>query len=296
MTAIAGTWERVQLDAPLYRRALEVALFLPGAIFWALVMNTGALGLDGRLYRDGAAALLAGQDPYAASVMGWHLGSPPVTLVAMVPFGLLPEWAFTPLWLVICAASAVVIVRALRLPLTWLLFPPLVMGWFLGSPALPGMALVLTGPRWLGVVLRPQLAVPMLAERRWRTLALVGLAGVLCLAVAPGWLGRLPELAGRYSIESGPSSNAWGTIWLLPVLAAIMVLARRDLELAAWLVVPAVFPALGVVGLAMVMRARSLPLAAAVGMPFVPLAVPAIVAYSLWRGAGPSVGASPQPT
>jgi len=97
-----------------------IVLALQGAL------SVEALGTDANLYRFAASAYLAGDDPWNRAGGDWAVfqfaGLPP-TILAFVPFAFLPEPIVMTLWVALSLAAAILIVRALRLPVYWLLFP-----------------------------------------------------------------------------------------------------------------------------------------------------------------------------
>jgi len=123
-------------------RAVAAVMFTGPSVWWILlVLGNHLVANDGRVYRAAAGAWLAGHDPWSAVVNGYHAAAPPIAVMAFVPAALVPEDLFVPLWTGICFASALFIVRSLRLPGVWLIFPPLVFGVLLGNPAVPCLAL-----------------------------------------------------------------------------------------------------------------------------------------------------------
>jgi len=209
---------------------------------WNLVAYSQLIDHDGALFRLGALALF-GADPFSvASPSGLHLASPPLTLWMLLPVALLPSWA----WLTLCVVAALFFVRRFGLPPTWVAYPPLVIGILLGNPSTFGLAIGGVA----GIAIRPHLAVPALLEGRARDLVVVAaLLGV----TSSGWFGRLPELVPRYVGESGPSINAWGSVWFWPVALLLALLALVDRRAAGWLAVPSLCPNVGWYAAAMVL-------------------------------------------
>jgi hypothetical protein len=142
-------------------------VFVPGAMYWLLSLRDH-LGNDARIYRGAAAALLAGSDPWAASVDGVHFAAPPASAIAFVPSLVLPETAFVAVWLGLSVVGAVALIRTLELPATWILFPPLVQGVLLGNPAIVGLAFAIAGHGVIAGALRIHVVVPLAALGRWR--------------------------------------------------------------------------------------------------------------------------------
>ena len=154
---------------------------------------------------------LAGGDPWAATVsvtptlMFSYAGSP-ATTVLLAPSALLSEGQFTALWLALSALSAVAIVRWLRLPVWWLLFPPTVEALYSGNPQLVVLMLLLAGAGRAGVVadsvavaLKVYAVVPLLAERRPRRVVFALGLTLATVVVAPAlWIDYLDPIRARF--------------------------------------------------------------------------------------------------
>ena len=91
-------------------------------------------GYDGMLYRTATVSWMQGQDPWVAPVVGAAFAAPPPTLLAMVPFALVPEPVARVTLLVLGVVASVWMIRRLKLPIWWLAFPPLVDGLYIGNP------------------------------------------------------------------------------------------------------------------------------------------------------------------
>ncbi len=249
-----GAW----MDPAARRRWL--VFLLPGAFlaFWLLNVAVGfepqTVGLDARIYYRGSAAWLAGENPWAVgAAIGdrpfSYAGLPP-TAILLAPLTFLPEDVFVWLWLVLSAGAAVVIVRALRLPLGWLAYPPLLYGVIAANPHVVVMALVVAGGTWgglLAAVLKVVAIPPLVGERRWRALALAAVVFGVTVVAAPGtwemFLREVGAVAGAIHAQSGGGVSAWGEPVLFAAsLVALGVLAVLDLRAACWLAVPALFP------------------------------------------------------
>ena len=107
------------------------------------------VGIDATIYYRGAQAWLQGEDPWSASVKvlgtDFHYAGTPATTVALAPFTILGEQAFTLLAVAAGLAAAVFIVWRLRLGWYWLLFPPLTEGLFSANPQILVLGLLLLG-------------------------------------------------------------------------------------------------------------------------------------------------------
>jgi hypothetical protein len=228
----------------VFERVVPIALFLTFAmvsaqklVTWA---TTGHLWVDLRIYRAAAAEALAGGNPWNVIVDGYYYAAPPTSLLPYVPATFMPVDVATAVYAVVFVVAALAAVRALRLPLWWVLFPPLfeavidlnsdvlVLALLLGGPALGGAA----------VICKVYAAVPLLLQRRWTALAWA--AGFALLSL-PWWITFFEQrdvVLGRLAYQAGTLS-AWGTWLLIPTVIALAYLRGRG---ASWLAVPALWP------------------------------------------------------
>ena len=249
-----GAW----MDQGARRRWLAFLLPATFAVFWLLNVAVGfetrTIGLDARIYYHGAAAWLAGENPwstgaYLGDEFYSYAGLPPTTIL-LAPLTLIPEDVFVWLWLALSVGAAVVIVRALRYPLAWVIYPPLLYGVIAANPHVVVMGLVVAGGTWgglLAAVLKVVAIPPLVGERRWRALGLAAIVFGAIILLAPGtWATFLREagaVAGAIHEQSGGGVSAWDVpVVFVASLAALGVLAMVDLRAACWLVVPALFP------------------------------------------------------
>ena len=244
---------------PGFRRRW-LGFFLPGAFifFWVMTFAVGfnwqMVGFDGYIYYRGSAAWLAGQNPWAVGAIlnglpFSYAGLPP-TVILLSPLTLLPEQAFVWLWLVLSFAAAIGVVRALRLPVIWVVYPPLLYGVIAANPHVVVLALLVVAGTWGGAlasVIKIVAVPPLLGERRWRALLLAAAAIGASVVLFPGTWSSFLHQAGTVqetiNAESGGSLSAWGRPYLfIPTVISIGVLALLDVRAAGWLVVPALFP------------------------------------------------------
>jgi hypothetical protein len=260
--AFAGPAQRTlpgdYLEAGFRRRWL--GFFLPAAFicFWLLDLAVGfnwqIVGLDAHIYYRGSAAWLGGQNPWATGALLYgrfynYAGLPP-TAVLLSPLTLMPEEVFVWLWFALSIGAAVVAVWALRLPVAWAVYPPLLFGAIAANPHVVMLALLLAGGTWgggLASVLKVVAIPPLVGERRWRALvvscAAIGASVVLLPGLWSSFLNQAGTLQESIYSESGGGFSAWGMpLVFVPALLALCVLARLDLRAAAWLAVPALFP------------------------------------------------------
>ncbi len=106
-------------------------------------------GRDFRIYRDAGLALLNGGDPWNASDhwngQDWHFAALPTAAQAFVPFAILPEALGLAVFLALSVGVFVFAMRRLRLPLWWLLFPPVAEGIGAANPQILAFGLLIVG-------------------------------------------------------------------------------------------------------------------------------------------------------
>jgi len=203
--------------------------------------DLGTFAIDVRIYRTAAEVALHGGDPWSATVGGLSFAAPPPTLLAYLPAALVPEAVAIVLYGAVTLGAALLALRTLRLPLWWLLFPPISDSLIVLNADVVVIALLLAVPRLasLSVVLKIYAVVPLALTGRWRAL---GGGLVLCLLSIPWWpafLAAGPAIEASLATQSFGGMSAWGTWLLVPTAVALVVLWRRGAE---WLAVPAVWP------------------------------------------------------
>jgi len=278
------------------RRAALGVLALPvwfiGISAWSFhaagTLRIEYLGGDARLYTEAAARWLAGADAWQLGASGpYHFAALPTTLFVFAPFTLLPPGAAALIWFALSVMAAHFIVRRLGLPLWWMAFPPFVSGIWAANPDIVMLALLLGPARAVAPLVKVYAAIPLLGERRWRSLVASGALGLVTVALAPGlWLEYLRNataIAGRLYAEAGGGLSAWGhPLLLVAAVLGLVVLARRDVRAAGWMTVPAIWPAAGFHYNTLVLPARPPTwFAALLAVPMPGLAPLAIVAYAL---------------
>jgi hypothetical protein len=135
------------------------------------------------------------------------------------------------------------VIRRLGMPAYWLAFPPLFSAIILGHVEILVLAaIVLRGPlSGLAAVIKPYAALPLLAERRWRALAVSTAVLVVSLPFLP-WTRFFEDLQsiGATLARQHVGDSTFGD----PVLMAIATVALLSLGLrrALWLAVPVLWP------------------------------------------------------
>jgi hypothetical protein len=207
-------------------------------LYWT---SSGLLGADLRIYRLAAVAGLGGGNPWGDIGRDFQFAGPPPSLLPYLPAAFLPEDTAVLLYALGMVAGAAAVVRALGLPIWWLLFPPLFESLLSLSADALVLACVANAPAIAGasVAFKIYGAIPLLVQRRWRALVVAGLIVLLSLP----WWGHF--LASRDAVANtlltGTARlSAWGTWLMIPTVIALWVLRSRGAE---WMIVPALWPA-----------------------------------------------------
>lgn len=200
-------------------------------------------GYDGMLYRTATANWMQGLDPWAAPAEGAAFAAPPPTLLAMVPFALVPEPVARVALLLLGILASVWMIRRLKLPIWWLAFPPLVDGLYIGNPHIFVAPLLVAGLAPVAGFLKLYaLAVPAL-RLDVRALVITGVLLIVTIPLLPWgqFLADWPQISNALQRQAGGTGlSVWATPWLLPIAVAAAVLIGR--ERLAWLSVPVFWP------------------------------------------------------
>lgn len=306
VVAFRATRDRLGADRLRFiRKAMLAGWFFEFSFInlWRIVQAGTPLGMDIRIYYRGVQSWLATGDPWTAKVLVdnqrySYAGSPATTLL-LAPSALFSEDQFTVLWLVLTALSAVAIVRWLRLPFWWLLFPPTTEALYSGNPQLVILMLLIAaagaGAGRLGAVadsiavaLKVYPIVPLLGERSFRRIALACGLTIGTFALAPGlWIDyarQFGAISARLAREfEGGYSAYYFPFLLVPTALALLLLARRDRRAAAWLAVPALWPASELHYATFAQPVMTPMLSVLLAVPAHFIAPIAITLYVLWR-------------
>ncbi len=206
-------------------------------VVWAV---TGHLGVDLRIYRAAAAAGLSGGNPWSVIVDGYYFAAPPTSLLPYVPAALMPVDVATIVYAVVFGAAAIAAVRALKLPLWWVFFPPLFESVLDLNADVLILALLLGGPVMGGaaVICKIYAIVPLLLQRRWTAIAWSIPFALLSLPWWPMYIEQRQEIMANLAQQAG-SLSAWGTWLMIPTAIALFMLRGRG---ASWLAVPTLWP------------------------------------------------------
>ena len=263
---ISSTTNAVVRVGPNRLRMAGSAALVVWFIYWlyrttsTLLRYQVPIGQDIRIYYRAVQLWLHGGDPWSATIHFGHatfsFAGSPATLLVLAPLAVvLSERLFVVVWLALGGAAAFMTVRWLRLPFWWLLFPPTVEALYSCNPQLVILALLLAGRgragAWadaLAVAVKVYGFVPLIGERTVRRLIAAMSLSIVSLLIVPGlWLDyfrSLGAISARLAKESALGYSAFYFPGLLiPVVVVLVLLWLKDRRAAAWLAVPAVWPA-----------------------------------------------------
>jgi hypothetical protein len=231
------------------KRAWRVLLLLvfatcSGLLAVQSVVDTAGVGSHAVIYTEAARAWLAGGDPWTVGDPGQIFAGPPPMLVPFLPFVLLPNDLVRLLWIGGSVVLAIWVLRQLGLPGYWLGFPPIFQAIQLGHPEILVLWLLVIGglPSGLAVLIKPYAAFPLIAERRWKAIALAAGLLVLTAAVLPWtrFVNELPLISATIANQTHGDS-VFGQPALM--IVAVIALASLGWRRAFWLATPLLWPA-----------------------------------------------------
>lgn len=227
-------------DLPMIAWFATITTFI---VFGAVI--NWSWGWDAVIYTDAARALLAGGDAWALAGASGKFAGPPPSLIPYLPFTWLPDPVVAIGWMAVAAGCAVYVLRQLRLPMWWLLFPPITIAVLTGGTALPVTALLVRGGAvadGAAIAFRPYAAVPLAVLGRWRGFVAAALILVLTAPFLdwPRYVANLGAISATFADQTKGGQSAASVPWLIPIAAiCLLLLGRRR---AAWLLVPALWP------------------------------------------------------
>lgn len=221
---------------------LATWFFLLSAMRLSLLIKTTPLGFDARLYHAATDVWLAGGDPWDVTLNGIRFAAPPPTLLAMLPFALLPGDLAVALLVALGVAASVWAIRKLRLPLWWLAFPPLVDGLWNANPQVLVVPLLLAGAAPIAVFVKAYAGVVPLIRLEVRALVVTA---ILLLVTAPflPWATFIADfgvISRALYVQSAGGMSVWAVPILIPLALLAAWLAGR--ERTAWWAVPVFWP------------------------------------------------------
>jgi hypothetical protein len=207
------------------------------------IIEPRSIGSHASIYTAAARAWLNGGDPWSVGPRAAVFAGPPPMLLPFVPFTALPLDVTRLVWVVGSAVLAVMVIRRLRLPAYWIAFPPIAQVIHLGHPEVLLLALIVLGGPLGGLapLVKPYFGPALLAERRWRAIALGMVVFVVTFPFLPwvAFVERLPEITATLARQSIGDSTFGQPIWML---VAILALASLGLRRGLWLAMPVLWP------------------------------------------------------
>jgi Protein of unknown function (DUF2029). len=212
-------------------------------LFIVSILDPGSVGSHATFYTEAAAAMLSGGDPWLTGPPGAVFAGPPAMLVPFIPWVLVPPGLTRIAWVVVMAVLALDIIRRLRMPLYWMAFPPLFQAIAIGHIEVLVLWLLVAGRMLSGLAafIKPYAILPLIAERRIASLALLGVAIVVTFPFLP-WARFIDELPLiQHTITSQANGDSTFGAPLL-MLVGILGLAALGLRRAIWLATPVLWP------------------------------------------------------
>lgn len=204
-------------------------------------ISLGFVAVDLRIYRTAAIAAWQGGDPWKVGAEGLTFAAPPPALIPYLPAGAIPEILAILVYGALSVAAAILAIRALHLPLWWLMFPPLAESIVVLNADVFVIALLLCGQRWAAasILFKVYAAVPLLLQRRWTAVLVGGLLCAVSLPLLGTFIADRDLIAHALDEQSSGGLSAWSSWLMVPTIAALAILRGRGAE---WLAVPALWP------------------------------------------------------
>ncbi len=231
------------------------------------VISVAPPGFDGKLYRTATIAWLDGQDPWAVYSGAIRYAAPPPSLLAMLPFAIVPETVAVAAIIVLGLGGTFWAIRKLGLPLWWLAFPPFIDGLYNANPQVFVVPLLVAGVAPLAVLVKLYAGAVPAVLGQWRAV-LLSLVALLVTAPFLPWgtyIAAFPSISQSLFDQSDGGMSALSFPLLIPIaVVALIVMGRRR---AAWWIVPVLWPSTQWYYATMVMPGATMLAAVAVSIP-----------------------------
>jgi hypothetical protein len=218
------------------------AWFVVISVMRLLVIAVATPGFDGRLYRTATVAWMNGADPWSVYSGAIRFAAPPPSLLAMLPFALVPEDVAVALIIILGLVGTAWAIRRLGLPLWWLAFPPFIDGLYNANPHVLVLPLLVAGAAPIAVLVKIYAGVVPLVLGHWRAVAISAAVLVVTIPFLPWgtYIAEWSSVTASLSDQSDGGMSATATPVLIPVaVVALLVMGRQR---AAWWIVPVLWP------------------------------------------------------
>jgi len=250
------------------------------------VMSAAIPGFDAKLYRTATLTWLHGGDPWSVYDGAIRFAAPPPSLLAMLPFALVPETVAVVAMIGLGFFGTAWALRRLGIPLWWLAFPPFVDGLYNANPHVLLIPLLVAGLAPIAALVKIYaVPVPVLLGE-WKAVVATGIVLLVTIPILPwaSYIAQFPGIAADLAEQSDGGMSALAIPVLIPVAVVALVLMGR--RRAAWWVVPLLWPSTQWYYTSLVMPATTLLAAFAVAVP-VPFATTlgavVVAAEVVWR-------------
>ncbi len=270
-------------------RTLEVLLASWFVVISAMrlsVITAAAPGFDAKLYRTATLTWLHGGDPWSVYAGAIRFAAPPPSLLAMLPFALVPETVAVVAMIGLGFVGTAWALRRLGMPLWWLAFPPFIDGLYNGNPHVLLIPLLVAGLAPLAALVKIYaVPIPVLLGE-WKAVVATGIVLLVTIPILPwaSYIAQFPAIAASLAEQSDGGMSALAIPLLIPVAVVALVLMGR--RRAAWWVVPVLWPSTQWYYTSLVMPATTLLAAFVVAVP-VPFATTlgavVVAAEIVWR-------------
>ena len=246
--AVSGLDRPVGRPGAFHRRPWSIVLPIVVVIgcwpySFLVFVDQRIFGAHAAIYTDAARTMAAGGNPWLVGPDAAVFAGPPTMLIPYLPFIALPLDLTRLIWVVVGLLLAAWTLRRLGLPAYFLVFPPIFTVIVVGHLELIVLWLLVAGGHLggLGALLKPYACAALVAERRWRAIALAGVVLLATAFVLPWQLffEELPRISANLARQTTGDS-----IFGQPILmvAGAVALASLGLRRALWLAVPVLWP------------------------------------------------------
>ena len=198
------------------------------------VMSAAIPGFDAKLYRTATLTWLDGGDPWSVYDGAIRFAAPPPSLLAMLPFALVPETVAVVAMIGLGFFGTAWALRRLGIPLWWLAFPPFVDGLYNANPHVLLIPLLVAGLAPLAALVKIYaVPVPVLLGE-WKAVVVTAIVLLVTIPILPwaSYIAQFPGITADLAEQSDGGMSALAIPVLIPVAVVALVLMGR--RRAAW--------------------------------------------------------------